>query len=108
MARRTTMAHLEGLIRRLNRVAGTPETTYNKDGNKWTANIGNFHLDSAYGGYSLVQMMSEGGGVKDVLHCGFTTKSELYSLIYAYISGIEFKEEQQIDCMIEEEERKVA
>ena len=55
---------------------------------KMTANIGNYHIDSAYGGYSLHRMASEGGGVTDVLKIGHVSKKELNNLIFAYKSAI--------------------
>jgi hypothetical protein len=49
---RITEKMLELSLMRLNAITNSPTEPYtlNDDG-KWTANIGNFHLSGAYGGY---------------------------------------------------------
>jgi hypothetical protein len=83
------IAHLEGLVKIINRITGSPETPWSKDGERMKANIGNYHLDGAYGGYSLNRMVSEGGGVSDVFRCGHVSKRELYNRMRAFIDGLE-------------------
>ena len=51
--------------------------------------IGNHHLDGAYGGYALHRMANEGGGTTDVLQVGHQSKSELLRLMFAFIRGLE-------------------
>ncbi len=51
--------------------------------------VGNYHLDHAYGGVSLFQMDNESGGVRDVLQCGHVSKPQLYSLMHAFLRGID-------------------
>jgi len=87
--RRITKQDLDGLINRLNKLTKSPETSYTKIDGKYRANIGNYRLDGAYGGWKLMRICSEGGGVQDVLHMGYCSKPEAYRLIYAYINGIE-------------------
>ena len=53
--------------------------------------VGNFHIDSAYGGVALYRMDNESGGCEDVLKCGHTTKGNLAELMHAFIRGLEFK-----------------
>jgi hypothetical protein len=53
------------------------------------SNIGTYYLSMAYGGHKLEQIVNKGGGCKDVLYTGFTTKKNLYYNICSYISGIE-------------------
>ena len=65
------------------------EEPYTKTDGKYKANIGNYHLDGAYGGYKLAQMVNEGGGIRDILRCGYTTKKDLYQLMNAYLNGVE-------------------
>jgi len=82
------MRDLEAACNRLNLTAGTPMTPYSKVDGKSVANIGNYHLDSAYGGWKLVQMCGEGGGIRTITD-GYVSKPELYNLIHAYIRGFE-------------------
>ena len=91
---RISIKDLEQLVTVLNNRTNNPVEPYTRtvdDAGKsvFKSNIGNYHLDGAYGGYKLAQIVNEGGGIKDVLYCGFTTKKELHGLIQAYISGIE-------------------
>lgn len=89
---RITLAHLQAIVDRINRTMGTPHESWVKDeSGKYCAQIGNYHLSGAYGGYSLHQMMSDGGGVYDTLGCGHIAKRELAERMYAFIRGIEAK-----------------
>lgn len=91
---RITRKHLEPLVARLNRETNSPETpwTLREDGYHH-ANVGNFHLSGAYGGWSLHRMVNEAGGVSDVFHCGHIPARDLYNQIHAYLRGIEFGRE---------------
>jgi len=85
-----TLAFLQCQVDRLNRATNNPLASYTQnDDGKHKANIGNYHLDGAYGGYALHQMLSEGGGVRDVFRSGHLTKRELSNRISAYLAGIE-------------------
>lgn len=86
--RRITQQDLEAVCGRINRMLGMPDIQYTRmaDG-KLRANIGNFHLDYAYGGVALHQMWSDGGGVRDVL-CGHWSKRDLYARMQAFIAGL--------------------
>ncbi len=95
MSERVTIADLEAVCRRINRtVNGTDEVpVWNElvDGeNSICANIGVFYLDGAYGGYALYRIMSEGGGVTDVLGTGHTTKRELQARMFSFLEGIDY------------------
>lgn len=87
---RITMKDLETVVARINGMTNSPQTPYTKgtDG-KFTANVGNYHLDGACGGWKLVRMGNPGGGISDVLHSGFVSKRELYHLMHAFINGLE-------------------
>ena len=52
------------------------------------AQIGNYHIDGAYGGVSLHQMVNDGGGIRDVFSCGHVPKRELFDRICAFMEGI--------------------
>lgn len=94
---RITEKDLLNIVTRINRAAGTPLTYNDKqpDG-KFKANIGNYHLDFAYGGVRLVQTQNEGGGIRNVTTGGYGTKRELYHQMLAYLAGIE-------ECIRDEE-----
>jgi len=84
-----TQKDLEGLLLRLNHVAGTPITPYTKmSGGKHRVNVGNYHLDMACGGVNVVQMNNEGCGIRTITQ-GCETKRNCYNQLYMYIRGIE-------------------
>jgi hypothetical protein len=87
---RITRKDIDGAINYLNRITGNDAEPYRKEGDKWVANKGNFHLSGAYGGHSLHQMSNDDGGIRDIFNCGHVPMRELYDLIHAYIKGIEF------------------
>ena len=90
MSNRVTEKQLEAIVRRINQITDSPEESYTKDSaGQYQSNIGNYHLDHAYGGVSLHRMVNESGGVNNVLGCGHIPKSELADLMYAYIRGLE-------------------
>jgi hypothetical protein len=87
---RITDKHLKALCERLNRIKGTPQEAYSKqEDGSYKANIGNFHLDFAYGGVMLAKMVNESGGISNVLSIGRVSRRELYNLMHAYIKGLE-------------------
>ena len=87
---RVTIRDLEGIVGIINRETGNNEKPYSKDDNGiFKANIGNYHLDGAYGGYSLCQITTEGGGTRDIFRAGHMPKKELYGLMRAFLEGIE-------------------
>ena len=85
---RITIANLEALTTRINTVTGSPEQAWTRRNGKLQANVGNYHIDSAYGGWKLHRMVNKGGGVQDVLSHGYTTKRDLFNLLHAFINGI--------------------
>lgn len=96
MARQqVTKAQLEAVVERINRITGSPLTSYTKDASgKYRANIGNYHLSWAYGGVSLHKMCTEGGGVSDVLSMGHQSKRECLNQMFSFIRGLESAEEK--------------
>ena len=83
---RITEKDLNKAVERLNKLTGSPLTYMNEDRK---TNIGHFCLDYAYGGVQLQRVCNHCGGVSNVLHSGFVTKKELYSLINAFTLGYE-------------------
>jgi len=87
---RITEKMLNARVGWLNELTGQPKTPYTRDkGGKLKANIGNYHLSHAYGGVSLCQMSSDGGGVTNVLTCGHIPKRDLFDRLCAFMTGIE-------------------
>ena len=90
MTTRITERDLEICITRLNKATGKPITPYTRDENgHFTGNIGNYHLDSAYGGYRLVQMVNHGGGITVISNGGFVSKRDLYNQLHTALAFLE-------------------
>mgnify|MGYP001236489858 CR=1 FL=1 len=88
---RITRKDLETLVARLNRETGSPPEPWTRGEDGFLhASIGNFHLSSAYGGWSLHRMVNECGGVSDVFRCGHVPARDLYNQIHAFLRGVEF------------------
>ena len=83
-----TKKFLEAQVDRLNRETNNPSTPYVREGEKFTAQIGNYHLSGAYGGHALHRMETDGGGCSDVFGSGHITKRDLSSRISAMMRGI--------------------
>ena len=87
---RITIRHLDALCKLLNEMTDSPRESWSKgaDGH-YRANIGNYHISQAYGGYCLHRMMTDGGGVTTPLSSGHIPARELYGMMRAYMDGIE-------------------
>lgn len=81
---RITDSNLNAVVTRINRLFNVPNDPYTASGEP---NVGNFHLDHAYGGVCL-RRMTKGGGASNVFNCGYVSKKELYSLMFAFIEGV--------------------
>ena len=89
MTTRITIANLEAVVARINRITGSPATPWRREGDRNRANIGNYHLSHAYGGVSLHRMCNESGGVTTPLGLGHVPKRELYEQLHAFARGLE-------------------
>lgn len=88
MTSRITLRDLEALAFRINQAAGTPTQPYTKDAEgNYHANPGNYHLDQAYGGVKLVQMVGDAGGVSDIT-TGYVSKRECWDQMQAFLAGL--------------------
>lgn len=89
---RITEMQLEAVASRINRILGTPETSYTKcaDGTI-KPNANNYHISYAYGGAQLQKMSSREGctGIDFTLPSGHVPKRELMQAMQAFIAGIE-------------------
>ena len=91
MAQRITQANLERLCSHVNKLLDRPATHWEcDDDGRWRGQIGNFYIDGAYGGVALHEVVTESGGVRDVLSTGHVPKRELYEKMHAWLSGIEY------------------
>ena len=84
-----TIKFLEAQVNRLNILTNSPLESYKREGERFVAQIGNYHLSGAYGGHALHRMGNQGGGISDVFSCGHVTKRDLSNRISAMIAGIE-------------------
>lgn len=82
-----TLKILEAVVKRINTMTSNPTEAYSKVNDKYIANVGNYHLSGAYGGYALHRMHNISGGVSDVFQCGHVSKRELLNRLNAFISG---------------------
>lgn len=89
----TTQKELESLVDCLNDLTRHNREAYTPDASTGhlNANIGTYTLNGAYGGWKLSQIVTAGGGERDLLSTGYTTKRELAQAIRAFIAGIELK-----------------
>ena len=86
---RLTKAALQHRIDTLNELTGQPMEPWNpvrREDGGLAANVGNYHLDWAYGGVAVDQMHNVGGAVVDIIQRG--TKRETYDRLGALIQGI--------------------
>lgn len=87
MIQRITQAQLESMVKTINRLTQNPEETYTRENGRCQANVGNYHLSGAYGGWRLDQVCGTGGGIRSISD-GYVSKRELYNFMRAFIYGI--------------------
>jgi hypothetical protein len=87
---RITRKHLQSRIETINSILGMPETPYTRTNEEFNANIGNFHLSQAYGGYCVHRMCNQSGGVSTPIWVGHIPAREAYERICASIIGLTF------------------
>lgn len=93
---RTSIKTLETLCRWINERTGSPLEPHTKDENgKLRANIGNYHLSGACGGYCLHRMHNESGGVTTPLVNGHVPKRDLELAMRAFLTGIDTAQESK-------------
>ena len=80
---RITPTILDGQLRALTALAGTPAAPY-VDGK---AQVGADLIDRSYGGAALHQIVNDQGGERDVLEAGYQSAGTLSLLIRAYANG---------------------
>jgi len=90
MSNRITKKLLQARIDTINSILKMPETPYTRTEEKFTANIGNFSLSQAYGGYCVHRMCNENGGVSTPLWAGHIPARDAYERLSAFIAGLTF------------------
>lgn len=88
MTTRITRAHLDAKAATINNMTKSPAEPSRMVDGKYRANVGNYHIDCAYGGYSLHRMATEDGGAVDVFNVGHIPARELAGLMSAYTAGL--------------------
>lgn len=77
MKTRITIADLENRLFDLNESKGVATEPYSKtSAGAYKANVGNYHLSRAYGGFNVYQMTNDKGGVTEPAGGGHVTKRE--------------------------------
>jgi hypothetical protein len=90
MSDRITRKQLEALADLLNIATNSPPQPWTPTAEGPRANIGNFYVSGAYGGFCLHRIVNDGGGVTTPLSMGHIPARRLYEQMHAYLSGIEF------------------
>lgn len=86
--KRITEKHLQARIDTINLILNRPSTPYTRVDNKLTANIGNFSLSQAYGGYGVHLIVNESGGVTTPIWSGHIPARDAYERLSAFIAGL--------------------
>ena len=84
---RITIKHLEQQVTALNESLNLNPHPYTSTEAGAKANIGTYYIDSAYGAYRVVRLVSESGGLEDVSPRG--SARETYTFILNMLHGIE-------------------
>lgn len=87
---RITKKQLQARIETINSILNRPVTPYSQVEGKLTANIGNFSISQAYGGFGVHLMTNESGGVSTPIWNGHISARDAYERISAFISGLQF------------------
>lgn len=79
----------ERLVFQINKLSGFATESYTLlENGKYQDNLGNYHLDYAYGGVKLVQLVNQGGGIRTISGGGYGTKKELYHFLDGMLQGL--------------------
>jgi hypothetical protein len=82
-----TVKQLEQMVSYLNQITKQPEKSF--ENGKW--NIGNFHISHDIGGFGLIQVANEFGGVRSFLNGYHVNRKEFEARLNSFIQGIEWK-----------------
>lgn len=90
---RITESMLQARIDRLNKITGSPMTTYSTVDGRNRANVGNFHLSHANGGVCVHRICNESGGCDSPILGYHATKRETFDTLCAFIAGFELAQQ---------------
>ncbi len=93
---RVTAKQLDGAMEWLNQYLELPVRSW-VDGK---AQIGNLHLDGAYGGWRIVQHMTDGGGIREISPRG--SRREIFDYAHAMLKGAAM-ERERVNQMLNKE-----
>lgn len=95
MNKRVTKEMLDRQVNLLNKMLNRPLTYFDSpDIKSRKISVGHFHLDSAYGQYSLCETGSSGGGEHTII--ARTTKRDLLDKLFVLRTGIAIGEAYQV------------
>ena len=95
MTNRINNKDLEQAVERLNLALGAPLNQHtilaatDTARRRVRANVGNYHIEGAYGGVKLCRVETEGGGSRDISSDGYGTKRQLWTAIQHILRGVE-------------------
>lgn len=87
---RITKKQLQARIDTINSILNRPAAPYAQVDGKLIANIGNFSLSQAYGGFGVHLMVNEHVGVSTPIWHGHIPARDAYERISAFIAGLTF------------------
>jgi hypothetical protein len=96
---RISRKHLESQVATINRMLGAPSESYALVGDRYKANIGNYHIGANTPGdrygtrFCLQQTINEGGGVHVVSGTEVCGAQAFADVLSAMISGIQAAQE---------------
>lgn len=93
---KTTRKTLEAIAGWINDATKSPKEPYSRKRGKLVANVGNFHISGAYGGFCLHRMHNESGGVTTPLDAGHIPARELEGKMRAFLAGLDFKRAEKV------------
>ena len=83
-----TKGQLKWAIMEMNRATNSPVEPYTTQNGKTVANVGNYHLEEAYGGYNVTRTIGQGDEIHHPFGDDFMPKRELLGRIRAFLAGI--------------------
>jgi hypothetical protein len=83
-----TLKMLQNKIDYINDATGSPMEPYTRIDGRIQANIGNYHISQAYGGFALMRMATEGGGITMPTNSSHITKRELCHQLDGFIAAL--------------------
>ena len=84
-----TLKMLQNKIDYINEATGSPMEPYTRTDGRVKANIGNYHISQAYGGFALMRISSEGGGITMPTNSAHITKRELSHQLDGFIAALD-------------------